>query len=175
MKEVNGITFEACSFTSDQALTFKPGGPFPDPEDEAKWGYGIFADNAGFQVISECTVSVPNNTPCPSYTYSTFSGLGYGIHAQAAIMLEARPFQVRQARFDQCINGIRNVGVGGATILHNEFTMGELPSAPPFPFNPELSLKGPFPGSPVRRTRFRSHGPAAPPQPEASFVTIPET
>ncbi|HRW75959.1 MAG TPA: hypothetical protein P5563_08640, partial [Saprospiraceae bacterium] len=162
MEEVNGITFEACSFTSDQALTFKPGGPNPDPEDEAKWGYGIFADNAGFQVISECTVSVPNNTPCPSYTYSTFSGLGYGIHAQAAMMMEAYPIQVRQARFDRCVVGIRDMGVGSATLLHNEFTMGELPTGSTLPVQSGIVFEGSVSGFTCQEnTFFDPTGPAA--------------
>jgi len=118
---VNGVNFLGCSFTNLQTIT---GSEIVD------WGYGIFANDAGFSVGAKCEGNpVPDPLPCESYTYSEFIGLGYGVYTSR--IETNRPYTVKQANFKNCFVGIRNKGVTGGTLLFNNFNMGEFPSVVP--------------------------------------------
>jgi hypothetical protein len=120
MTGVNGISLTGCSFTNTRNTT---------SDDIAAWGYGIFANDAGFSVRSLCMDDIPTPWPgpCEEYVHSKFSGLGYGVYT--ARIGAGRPYTVRQANFEKCFVGIRNKGVTGGTILFNNFNLGELPSS----------------------------------------------
>lgn len=118
MTGVNGIRLLGCSFANKQTVV---------STDQAAWGYGIFANDAGFSVspIGPTDLSSPvSNIPC------RFSGLGYGIYT--ARILNNRPYTVKEAEFEQCFIGIRNKSVAGGTILFNNFKLGQLPASEPF-------------------------------------------
>jgi hypothetical protein len=121
MTGVNGIGLSGCSYTNARTIT---GGSIVD------WGYGIFANDAGFSVTSQCAGNpVPYPGPCESYVHSGFKGLGYGIYT--ARIVTNRPYTVRQANFDRCFVGVRNKSVTGGTLLFNNFSLGQLPSTGP--------------------------------------------
>lgn len=117
MTGVNGIGLSGCSYTNARTIT---GGSIVD------WGYGIFANDAGFNVTA---TGVGNTYPPSSYIFSGFNGLGYGIYT--ARIVTNRPYTVRQANFNNCFVGIRNKSVTGGTLLFNNFNLGELPSTDP--------------------------------------------
>lgn len=148
MAGVNGVTFTSCSFTNSQVLAFLE----ESDEQINDWGYGIWANDAGFNVLAECSISVPNNTPCPSYIKSSFSGLGYGIYS--ATLQNNRPYQVRQAEFDHCIVGIRHARVSGATLLHNEFSFGEVPTGSHLSPQTGIYFEGDISGFTVQENTF---------------------
>lgn len=104
MTEVYGPRISHCSFTNNIAYSiFVP----TEAEDH---GYGIFADGAGFTL---------NNS-------SEFNRLGYGVYVGTSG--SQFPFVIEDCTFDQCIVGIRNREVHGATILSNTFNMGVKPN-----------------------------------------------
>jgi hypothetical protein len=111
---VNGINLTGNSYTNTVGS---------EGAEIADWGYGIFANDAGFNVRAAAN---GNTYPPSSYTNSGFNGLGYGIYT--AMIVTNRPYQVRQSDFNNCFVGLRNRGVSGATILHNNFNLGEVPS-----------------------------------------------
>ncbi len=117
MTGVNGIGLSGCSYTNARTIT---GGSIAD------WGYGIFANDAGFSVVA---TGVGNTYPPSSYLFSEFKGLGYGIYT--ARIVTNRPYTVRQANFEKCFVGIRNKSVTGGTLLFNNFNLGHLPSTVP--------------------------------------------
>ena len=114
MTGVNGINLTGCSYVNSMGAE---GAEIDD------WGYGIFANDAGFNVRA---VANGNTYPPSSYTNSNFNGLGYGIYT--AKVLESRPFLVRQSDFSNCFVGIRVRSVSGGTILFNNFTLEGVPS-----------------------------------------------
>ena len=117
MSGVNGVNIAGTTFANEREIE---GNSIDD------WGYGIQSVDAGFTVTSS-----PDGIifPPPSYTFSGFSGLGYGIQAQTSVV--NRPYIVRQTNFDRNYVGIRNWSVDGATILFNNFNLGDLPSTVP--------------------------------------------
>ncbi|MGH1435062.1 MAG: zinc-dependent metalloprotease [Lewinella sp.] len=118
LNNVNGVLFSGCDFTNTNVPSAAT--------TVGDYGYGIRASDAGFTVQASCT----NPTfPCISYDRGTFVGLGYGVQSTGTDPENPRPFMVRQQDFDECYFGIYNSGVSNATILHNNFTMGDLPDA----------------------------------------------
>ncbi|MEQ1746672.1 MAG: zinc-dependent metalloprotease [Saprospiraceae bacterium] len=114
---VNGVHIDGTTFTNERDI---------DGTSIHNWGYGIQSVDAGFTVTSS-----PDGIifPPPSYTFSGFRGLGYAVHSQTSVV--NRPYMVRQANFDRNFVGIRNWSVDGATILFNNFNLGDLPSTVP--------------------------------------------
>lgn len=117
MSGVNGVNIAGTSFTNERTIE---GNSIDD------WGYGIQSVDAGFTVTSSANGII---YPPTSYTFSGFSGLGYAIQAQTSVV--NRPYTVRQCNFDRNFVGIRNWSVDGATILFNNFNLGDLPSTEP--------------------------------------------
>ena len=117
MSGVNGVNIAGTGFANQRDIE---GNSIDD------WGYGIQSVDAGFTVTSSANGIV---FPPTSYTFSGFSGLGYAIQAQTSVV--NRPYIVRQANFDRNFVGIRNWAVDGATVLFNNFTLGDLPSTEP--------------------------------------------
>lgn len=118
MTGVRGVGVTGCSFSNNMSIA---------GDGIADWGYGIYADDAGFNVGAKCEGNpVPYPLPCPGYTFSEFNNLGYGIYA--AMIVTNRPYSVRQSNFNDCFVGIRNKSVSGGTILFNNFNLGTLPS-----------------------------------------------
>ncbi len=117
MTGVNGIGLSGCSYTNTRTIA---GSSIVD------WGYGIFANDAGFNVTA---AGIGSTYPPSSYILSGFSGLGYGIYT--ARIVANRPYSVRQANFEKCFVGIRNKSVTGGTLLFNNFNLGQLPSTDP--------------------------------------------
>jgi len=117
MSGVNGVNIAGTSFANQRTI---------EGNSIADWGYGIQSVDAGFTVTSS-----PNGIVFPpsSFTFSGFSGLGYGIQAQTSTT--NRPYIVRQTNFDRCFIGVRNWSVDGATVLFNNFSLGNLPSIIP--------------------------------------------
>jgi hypothetical protein len=103
MTGVDGILFYGCKLRNTQNTT---------GADIADYGYGVFANDAGFEFS-------------PSLV-SSFYGLGYGIYT--ARIVRNRPYRVRSATFENCFVGIRNLSVTGATIERNKFLMGSISS-----------------------------------------------
>lgn len=104
MTEVYGPRISHCSFTNNIPYSiFIP----TEAEDH---GYGIFADGAGFTL---------------NYS-SEFNRLGYGVYVGTSG--SQFPFVTEDCTFEQCIVGIRNREVHGATILSNTFNMGVKPN-----------------------------------------------
>ncbi len=117
MSGVNGVNISGTSFANQRAIE---GNSIDD------WGYGIQSVDAGFTVTSSPDGIV---YPPSSFTFSGFSGLGYAIQAQTSAV--NRPYIVRQTNFDRNFVGIRNWSVDGATVLFNNFSLGNLPSIIP--------------------------------------------
>lgn len=114
MTGVNGINVTGCSFINSMNIR---------GNEIADWGYGIFANDAGFSVQAAANgISYPP----VSYTHSEFRGLGYGIYT--AKVLENRPFLVKQSDFSQCFVGVRVRSVSGGTLLLNNFILEEVPA-----------------------------------------------
>jgi len=117
MSGVNGVNIAGTGFANQRDIE---GNSIDD------WGYGIQSVDAGFTVTSSANGIF---FPPTSYTFSGFSGLGYAIQAQTSVV--NRPYIVRQCNFDGNFVGIRNWSVDGATILFNNFNLGDLPSTVP--------------------------------------------
>ncbi len=119
MTGVNGVKISGCTFNNNMNI---------DGDEIADWGYGIFANDAGFTVGAKCEgPAPPYPLPCQNFSSSKFNNLGYGIYT--AIVVNNRPYQVRQSDFNNCFVGIRNKGVSGGTLLHNNFNLGAVPSS----------------------------------------------
>jgi len=108
MSGVDGIRAMSSTFRNTQAI---------NGTKIADWGYGIYANSAGFSVTNT-SVATANNE-------SEFSGLGHGIYA--AKIAANRPYLVQQCNFNNCFTGIRNKSVTGATIILNNFSIGKVP------------------------------------------------
>ena len=117
MSGVNGVNIAGTIFANQRDM---------EGASINNWGYGIQAVDAGFTVTSSANGIV---FPPTSFTFSGFSGLGYAIQAQTSAV--NRPYIVRQTNFDRCFVDIRNWAVDGATILFNNFNLGDLPSTEP--------------------------------------------
>jgi hypothetical protein len=117
MSGVSGVNIAGTIFANERDIE---GNSIDD------WGYGIQSVDAGFTVTSSPDGIV---FPPSSFTFSGFSGLGYAIQAQTSVV--NRPYIVRQTNFDRNVVGIRNWSVDGATVLFNNFNMGDLPSSEP--------------------------------------------
>jgi hypothetical protein len=117
MSGVNGVNIAGTTFANEREI---------DGSSIEDWGYGIQSVDAGFTVTSS-----PNGNVFPpsSFTFSGFNGLGYAIQAQTSVV--NRPYIVRQTNFDRNFVGIRNWSVDGATVLFNNFKLGDLPSTEP--------------------------------------------
>ena len=113
LKGVNGVLFSGCDFrnTRDKVENSE------NPADK-----GIYAFDAGFSVIAR---GEGDTYPYSSYKHTTFTGLGYGIYTTKGT--DGKPYIVKQAVFEDCGVGIRNVQVAGATILFNTFLLGKVP------------------------------------------------
>ena len=112
MTSVSGLEFYGCTFTHTAPV---------EGETKSDYGYGISAVDAEFDVLPITGGS------SPFATVSEFFGLGYGVYAQTAAFENAQPFQVRQARFNDCYVGVFNRSVTSSTIVLNDFIMGSLP------------------------------------------------
>jgi hypothetical protein len=117
MSGVNGVSIAGTDFANQRDIE---GNSIDD------WGYGIQSVDAGFTVTSSANGIV---FPPTSYTFSGFSGLGYAIQTQTSVV--NRPYMVQQCNFDRNFVGIRNMSVDLATILFNNFNLGDLPSTEP--------------------------------------------
>ena len=117
MSGVNGVNIAGTSFANQRTIE---GNSIDD------WGYGIQSVDAGFTVTGSPDGIV---FPPSSFTFSGFRGLGYGIQAQTSTT--NRPYIVRQTNFDRCFFGVRNWSVDAATVLFNNFSLGNLPSIIP--------------------------------------------
>lgn len=113
---VEGLSISACTFTNDQNI---------EGTTVTDWGYGIFSIDAGFTVRGVPTVS-PCPYPCTDYIPSEFNKLGYGIYTVTS--LTNRPFVIKESAFNNCFVGLRNTSVTGATVILNDFTLGEPPA-----------------------------------------------
>ena len=113
MTGVNGVNIFGSGFANTRTI---------DGDETVDWGYGIFANDAGFNVSA---LGIGPTYPPTSYITSDFFGLGYGIYA--ARIVTNRPYTVRQCNFNQCFTGIRNKSVSGGTILFNNFNIGQVP------------------------------------------------
>jgi hypothetical protein len=117
MSGVNGVNIAGTVFANERDI---------DGNSIEDWGYGIQSVDAGFTVTSRPDGMV---FPPSSFTFSGFSGLGYAIQAQTSVV--NRPYIVRQTNLDRNFVGIRNWSVDGATVLFNNFNLGDLPSTEP--------------------------------------------
>lgn len=116
MTGVNGIRINGCSFSMSQDLTTY--------NNIVNYGYGIFATDSGFNVNPICAV---NAFPCGTvYDHSTFQGLGYGIYT--ANIIGNKPYVVRETDFTDCFVGVYNSAVSEATMLFNNFNLGNVPN-----------------------------------------------
>lgn len=121
MTGVDGVTLSGCSMAN---MRLTNGSEISD------WGYGIHATDAGFNVAPRCEGNpVPYPSPCESYKYPEFTGLGYGVYTGK--VHTGKPYIVREAVFSNCFIGIHNRSVGGGAIILNTFKMGEIPSTEP--------------------------------------------
>lgn len=115
MTAVNGVKIEGSDFTNEQTS-----GAFTSIFD---YGYGIRAFDAGFRLAARCVSSTP---PCDNYDdRSTFDGLGIGV--EVTNTGSAYPYIIRQTDFENCYFGLLNSGVSNATILFNDFKLGQVP------------------------------------------------
>ncbi len=113
---MNGFRFSGCHFENGSGNT--------ECSSFSDFGYGIFANSSGFTVSGQC---LDIFFPCTNYNRTTFKGLGVGIHTQSTT--KNRPYVVKQADFEDCFFGIYQNLVDGATIVNNNFYMGDLPSS----------------------------------------------
>jgi hypothetical protein len=116
MTAVNGVRFYGCDFNNSQTQMVAN-----SIED---YGWGIRASESGFRVDARCTGST---YPCISYDRGSFQGLGYAVQVTNAN--EIRPYIIKQTDFSECYFGLYNSGVSNATILHNSFSLGQVPSS----------------------------------------------
>jgi Secretion system C-terminal sorting domain/Pregnancy-associated plasma protein-A len=112
---VNGFRFSGCHF--ENALELQ------DCNDISDFGFGIFAQNSGFTVNGQC---LDIFLPCANYNRSLFKGLGYGIHTQT--LSQNRPYIVEMSDFEDCFFGIYQNEITGATVVGNNFFLGNLPN-----------------------------------------------
>ncbi|MCW5922177.1 MAG: T9SS type A sorting domain-containing protein [Saprospiraceae bacterium] len=117
---VRGVRFIGCRYVSE----YDP----PSPTDIADYGYGIFAHDAGFEVLPRC---VSSTLPCETYARSEFRGLGYGIWLGSEKFAHIA-HTVRQADFHDCQIGLSNSGVSGDLMVLNNFYLGR-PAGSSFP------------------------------------------
>lgn len=115
LQSVNGFQFSGCHFENAQE--------HQDCYDISDFGFGIFAQNAGFTVNGQC---LDIFLPCANYNRSLFKGLGYGIHTQN--LSQNRPYIVEMADFEDCFFGIYQNKITGATVVGNNFRLGNLPN-----------------------------------------------
>ena len=85
-------------------------------------GYGIFSFGATYNVKSSCSVPVLQGHSCPvdKVKSSSFTGLGYGIYADAPNT--AYPFSVDHANFTGNYEGISINGINGVNVTNCNFT-----------------------------------------------------
>jgi len=112
---VNGFRFSGCHFENAHE--------HQDCNDISDFGFGIFAQNAGFTVNGQC---LDIFLPCANYNRSLFKGLGYGIHTQT--LSQNRPYIVEMTDFEDCFFGIYQNEITGATVVGNNFRLGNLPN-----------------------------------------------
>ncbi len=119
ISKVDGIDFKACKFVN----TLLP----ELPSQVKDFGFGILAKDATFKVHPIMSSGGIGTCPPPcTLTDSTlFHGLGHGIY----IMTESqsRPYFVYHAVFENCLRGLTDLTRGGATVLYNSFSLGEVP------------------------------------------------
>ncbi len=115
LASVNGFRFSGCHFENTQE--------HQDCNDISDFGFGIFAQNAGFTVNGQC---LDIFLPCANYNRSLFKGLGYGIHSQT--LSQNRPYIVEMSDFEDCFFGIYQNEITGATVVGNNFLLGNLPN-----------------------------------------------
>jgi hypothetical protein len=118
MKGVRGVRISGSAFINNQNLS---------AQGVDDYGYGIFATDSRFSVGSTCNVAVPDPNPCPDWTHSSFTNLGYAIYT--ANVVGNQPFNVQRARFNGCYFGIYNKAVSQGTLLFNVFSLGNVPDA----------------------------------------------
>jgi hypothetical protein len=102
-----------------------------NPMSNKDYGYGIYASDATFNVISRCAGQV---LPCNNFDNTLFQGLGYGISVSSSANVDEvdfvnYPYVVQEAVFDKCIYGILNRFVSQGVIIGNTFNLGNLPPA----------------------------------------------
>jgi hypothetical protein len=119
---VRGVRVSGSSFTNSRTITSNN---FVD------WGYGIFATDAGFNVVA---TPVGNTYPPSSYIASGFTNLGYGIYT--ANTTGNKPYSVQQSNFNGCFMGLYNKGVSAGVTLFNTFNLGKVPSTAIIPITP---------------------------------------
>lgn len=122
MTGVRGVSISGSSFTNNRTITSSN---FTD------WGYGIFATDAGFNVIA---TPVGNTYPPSSYIASGFNNLGYGIYT--ANTTGNKPYSVQQSNFNGCFVGLYNKSVSAGVTLFNTFNLGKVPSTAIIPITP---------------------------------------
>lgn len=114
MTGVRGVRIGGSEFTNSMTIE---GTEIDD------WGYGIFANDAGFDIREYIYNGGSSGLVSQK---STFTNLGYGVYS--AKIVNNQPFLVRESDFNNCFLGIRNKSVNGSTILNNDFTLGNPPS-----------------------------------------------
>ena len=117
--KTHSVDFKACKFVNTLV---------PDlPSHLKDFGFGILAIDAEFKV--QPVISTGGIGPCPppcTMTDSTlFSGLGHGVYVMT--QFQVRPCAIYNALFENCFRGITDITRGGATILFNTFSLGEIP------------------------------------------------
>lgn len=119
ISKVDGADFKACKFVN----TLLP----ELPSQVKDFGFGIMAKDATFKVHPIMTTGGigPCPPPCTLIDSTLFHGLGHGIY----IMTESqsRPYSVYHAVFENCLRGLTDLTRGGATVLYNTFSLGEVP------------------------------------------------
>ena len=116
MEGVDGVDITGTTFTNNQSIE---GHSVPD------WGFGIYAADSGFKVRGSPTVN-PCPFPCLNTNPCIFSNLGIGVYSHTA--LTNRPYTIKESEFTGCFVGVRNSSVSGATIIGNDFNLGDVPS-----------------------------------------------
>ena len=116
MTRVSGVHISGSTFSNSSTVDILTDDPF-------HFGHGIVSYDANFTLGGYLN----GNTPQGPYTRSAFNNLGYGVFAAA--VGAKRPYIAKQCDFTNCIVGIRNKGVTGATILWNTFRMGLVPDS----------------------------------------------
>ncbi|MBX2929609.1 MAG: hypothetical protein KF852_17385, partial [Saprospiraceae bacterium] len=132
LRKVNGIRFQACTFTNDypsEELTYV---------DEK--GYAISAVNAGFQLSGIC-LSNPLY-PCTEYVNSTIRGFAIGI--TTGLYGSISTFSVSNTNFIQNARGIVAQSVNNIYVVDNTFIVGSS--------LPHLNEEAPFSGVEIYRS-----------------------
>ncbi len=107
MEGIQGVRFERCTFMNSNTSY----------SNVYEYGYGIKAVSAGFKVYPQ--IKLGQKYP------SRFEGLYIGI--SAGTVGQNREYEVNHTEFKSCAFGIHNSMVSEATMLYNDFDMGELP------------------------------------------------